>query len=148
MAFVDFHTGLGPFGHGEIMTNTAPGTPEYKRALGWWGARVKATWDGGAVGAELAGPMKTALSADLPRAEVTAVSLEFGTYAASRVLRAMQGENWLHHHGGPAHPRAARIKARMRRAFYPDTDDWKLRVWRQAVEGVEQALAGLTARGI
>jgi hypothetical protein len=40
----------------------------------------------------------------IPHAEVTAISLEFGTMPPMEVFQAMQAENWLHHHGGKNHP--------------------------------------------
>ena len=144
VAFVDIHTGLGNFGHGEIITNSLPGSLAYDSAVRWWGKRVKTTKDGGAVSADLDGPIKSALSWLLPSPKVTAVSLEFGTLSPIRVLRALQAENWLHHYGGHHHRRAGKIKAEMRRAFYPDSEDWKAGVWRQANEVVDQALAGLS----
>ncbi len=147
VAFVDFHTGLGPYGHGEIITNDLPGSPAYERAVTWWGDRVKTTKNGGAVSADLTGPIKVALSVMLPQSEVTAVSLEFGTFSPVTVFRAMQAENWLHHHGRPDHPRVAKIKTEMRRVFYPDSDDWKALVWHQANEVVEKALIGLSDAG-
>ncbi len=143
VVFVDFHTGLGLYGHGEIITNDLTGSPAYKRAVTWWGGRVETTRNGGAVGAALTGPIKAALTDMLPQSEVTAVSLEFGTSSPVTVLRAMQAENWLHHHGAADHPRAAKIKTEMRRVFYPDADDWKALVWRQADEVVGKALIGL-----
>ncbi len=144
--FVDFHTGLGPHGHGEIMTNDLPGSPAYERAITWWGERVKTTKTGEAVSADLRGAIKAALPDMLPRSEVTAVSLEFGTLSLVKVLRAMQAENWLHHHGARDHPRANAIKTEMRRAFYPDNKDWKSLVWKGANEVVDQAIAGLATR--
>ncbi len=147
IVFVDFHTGLGSYGHGEIITNRLPNSPEYERATAWWGERLKTTKNGGAVSADLVGPIKDALSVMLPQSEVTAVSLEFGTYPAFNVFRAMQAENWLHHHGGPDHRRAAKIKAEMRRVFYPDEDHWKALVWHQANEAVGESLTGLFGTG-
>ncbi len=142
VVFVDFHTGLGPHGHGEIISSDDPGVPAHQRAVAWWGNRVKAVGAGESVSAELTGPIKLAFTQMLPDAEVTAVSLEFGTYPPVTVLRALQAENWLHHHGGSGHPRAPAIKAEIRRALYPDADDWKAQVWSQGREVVDQALAG------
>ena len=146
-AFVDFHTGLGPFGHGEIIANTLPGSPDYEREVAWRGERVKTTKDGGAASADLDGPIKGALSPLRPQSEVTAVSLEFGSYPALTVFRAMQAENWSHHHGARDHRRATKIKAEMRRVFYPDEDDWKVLVWHQANAVVDEALSGLSRPG-
>ena len=145
VAFVDFHTGLGPYGYGEVISHDPPGSPAYVRAVAWWGDRTKAARAAESVSADLRGTIKLALSEMLPGAEVTAVSLEFGTVPLRHVLRAMQAENWLHHHGGKDHPRAEKIKAEMRRVFYPDTDDWKADVWPQGNQVVFQALAGLSA---
>jgi hypothetical protein len=82
----------------------------------------------------------------LSRSEVTAVSLEFGTLSPVMVLRAMQFENWLDHHGARDHPRANAIKTEMRRAFYPDDMDWKSLVWEGANQVVDKAVAGLATR--
>ncbi len=147
VVFVDFHTGLGLYGHGEIITNDLTGSPAYKRAVTWWGERVETTRNGGAAGADLTGPIRVALTDMVPQSEVTAVSLEFGTSSLVTVLRAMQAENWLHHHGAADHPRAAKIKTEMRRVFYPDTDDWKALVWRQANDVVGKTIFGLSDAG-
>ncbi len=143
VAFVDFHTGLGPHGYGEVISLDPPGSPALERAVEWWGDRTKAAKVGESVSVDIKGTIKLALSEMLPDAEVTAVSLEFGTVPLRRVLRAMQAENWLHHHGGKDHPRAETIKAEMPRVFYPDTDDWKTEVWSQGRQVVLQALAGM-----
>jgi hypothetical protein len=87
--------------------------------------------------------MKSALLRMLPDTQITSVSLEFGTYPSMEVFGAMRAENWLHHYGGPNHPCAARIKARFRRAFYPDTSEWKRTIWTQAREVVTEALKGV-----
>ena len=57
--------------------------------------------------------------------------LEFGTFLPMKVFRAMQAENWLHHHGGWSHPWASVVKAQFRRAFYPDAGntEWRERFW-------------------
>ena len=79
----------------------------------------------------------------LPAAEVTAVSLEFGTFSAMKVFWALRSENWLHHYGGKDHPETEKIKSELRRVFYPDSDDWKQLVWFQGKEVTEQALIGI-----
>ncbi len=145
LAFVDFHTGLGAYGQGELILNEARTSSVYDRAVTWWGERVKSTKEGESVSADLEGTLKLAISRMLPEAEITGASLEFGTYPPMEVFRAMRAENWLHHHGGASFPQADGIKARFRRAFYPDADEWKAMVWEQAKEVVEQALDGLVA---
>ncbi len=147
VVFVDVHTGLGPFGHGEIIMGEAKGLPAYERAAAWWGDRTKSVKTDETVSTDMTGAIKFALHDELPDTEITAVSLEFGTFPAVTVLQAMRAENWLHHHSGSGHPRAGAIKAEMRRVFYPDTDDWKNRVWQQGQEVVGRVLAGLSEAG-
>ncbi len=141
---VDFHTGLGPYGNAEVILNEKEDSPAYKRAVEWWGdSRVKSTVGGESVSVHLQATLKLAFPRMLPNAEVTAVSLEFGTLPAMKVFWALRAENWLHHHGGKGHPDAKRIKDDLLRAFYPDKDDWKSQVWKQGKEVVEQALVCL-----
>lgn len=146
VAFIDFHTGLGPNGYGELISNYLLGSPEHDRAVEWWGDRVKTTKAGESVSADLTGAIKLCLFDELPEAEVTAATLEFGTVPPLRVLRALQAENWLHHFGGHGRARAARIKTELRRVFYPDTEAWKARVWEQGAEVVAAALSGLASK--
>jgi hypothetical protein len=143
LVFIDFHTGLGPHGRGEIIIGEPRSSPTHARALAWWGERVKSTKEGESVSADLEGTMKSALLRMLPDTQITSVSLEFGTYPSMEVFGAMRAENWLHHYGGPNHPCAARIKARFRRAFYPETSEWKRTIWTQAREVVTEALKGV-----
>lgn len=143
VAFVDIHTGLGPFGQGELFCRFPVESAAFKRMTSWWGDRVTPAMNSNAAADSLTGTTVVAVSDMLPEAEVSSVTLEFGTFGPIAVLRALQAENWLHHHGGVDNPRAQAIKAEIRRVFYPDTDDWKTRVWNQGREIVDQALAGL-----
>jgi hypothetical protein len=138
--FLDFHTGLGPFGDVEIISESPPEDPSYKRAKGWWGDRVKTTASGESLSAQLNGTLDSFLPRLLPHAETTGVALEYGTYSLEEVFSSLRGDNWLHIHGDPRGQGAAAIKARIRRAFYPDTDTWKDRVWSQARAVIDKAL--------
>jgi hypothetical protein len=145
VAFVDFHTGLGRSGHGELILSDAKDSPPHRRALDWWGKRVKTTKANESVSVDLVGTLKLAVTKSLPNAEVTAGSLEFGTLPSKSVLWALIAENWLYHHGDPNDSRSALIKDEMRRAFYTETDEWKAAVWEQGREVISQALTGMTA---
>lgn len=140
---VDFHTGLGPFGHAEVILNEEDDSSVYQRAVGWWGDRVKTTASGQSVSVHLQGTLNLALPKMLPNAEVTAVGLEFGTFSLKKVFWALRVENWLYHYGSKEHPDAKRIKADLLRMFYPDSGDWKNLVWNQGKEVAERALLGL-----
>jgi hypothetical protein len=54
-------------------------------------------------------------------------------------------ENWLHHYGGENHPNAQKIKSELLKVFYPDTEDWKLQVWQQGKNIVDQAVLSINS---
>jgi hypothetical protein len=141
--FIDFHTGLGPHGDAEVIMNVKANSTPFKHAVQLWGGRVKTTVNGGSVSVDLLASLKLAIPKMIPQAEVTAVSLEFGTYPAKEVFLALRAENWLHHYGGEDHPNAQKIKSELLRVFYPNTDEWKLQVWQQGKEIVDQALLSI-----
>jgi hypothetical protein len=84
--------------------------------------------------------MKLAFPNLLSEAEVTAVTVDFGTSSAIKVFLAMRDANWLHYHGNPSTSRGKRIKAALRQAFYPEDDDWKQMVWSGAKQVVYKAI--------
>ncbi|MDP6390299.1 MAG: M14 family metallopeptidase [Alphaproteobacteria bacterium] len=145
IAFIDIHTGLGPYGYGELIHNYEIGSPAHERAAAWWGERLKSTATGESVSTDLTGTIKLAVSEMLPNTEVTGATLEFGTVPLTKVLRAMQDENWMHHYGDKDGVVGQQIQAKMRRVFYPDTDEWKTLVWQQGKQVVEQTLVALSA---
>jgi hypothetical protein len=142
LVMIDIHTGLGKPGHAEIIMNDPVTSPAYKRALSWWAEWVKTT-KGESVSADLYGTLKLAVDDMLPEAQVTAVSLEFGTSPPEEVFFAMHAENWLHNHADRSDPRWEPIKAKLRRAFYPDTTEWKRTIWGHAREIVDRLFEGL-----
>jgi len=141
---IDFHTGLGGFGNAEIILNVPEESNIYKRAIAIWGSeRVKTTVTGKALGTQLTWSLKLAFQKMLPNTEITAVSLEYGTFPPMKVFKALRLENWLHHYCEENHPKAQKIKAELLKVFYPNTEDWKLQVWQQGKEIVDQALLSI-----
>jgi len=145
VAVIDLHTGLGPYGYGEIILNGPENDPAFQRAVAWWGhERVKSAASGQSVSAELSGTIKMAFTRLLAEIEVTAVGLEFGTLPPLQVFQALREENWLFYYGGEGHPEADRIKQELLRAFYPEDPVWRQQIWEQGSLIVKQALAALT----
>ena len=137
---VDVHTGLGEYGNAELILNSPVSSPEYQRAVNIWGKEsVKTTVTGGSVSVHLDASLKLALMRMLPEAEVTAVSLEFGTLPPMAVFKALRAENWLHHQGGSEYAMTKEIKACLLRAFYPDDDKWRTVIWEKGQTLVRQA---------
>jgi hypothetical protein len=141
---VDFHTGLGPYGYGELISEDAADTPAYGRARAWWGDTVRSTSSGESVSAHVLGSIDSSVPDLLPHAEVTMAAVEYGTYSTLEVFEALRADNWLHTRADPLGPEARKIKADIRQAFYPDKDDWKEMVWQRGECVLSQAVAGVT----
>lgn len=142
---IDIHTGLGDYGEAEVIMNVPKASAEYQRATDCWGKQVRTTGAGESVSVDIKGALKLALPKMLPDTEVTAISLEFGTYPVNEVFWALRAENWLHHHGTNKYPDRAMIKSGLLQAFYPDDARWKRAVWEEGRELVDSALKCLRA---
>ncbi len=138
VVIIDFHSGLGSYGDIELIMNDGKGSFAYHRAQKWWGNKVESTVSGDSVSANLYGTLKLAFPEMLPKSEVTAVSLEFGTLSRRKVLLALRSENWLHHFGGKNHPKSKKIKQDLLSAFYPDDNEWKIKAWLNGKKIIEE----------
>lgn len=134
ITYIDIHSGLGPRGHGEVISTALPTSDTFKRMQAWWGDIVHSTQAEGSVSSNVPGSITEAFEAELKGREVTPCGLEFGTVAMNLVAAALVADNWLHRHGGHANPAAPAIKKQIRDAFYVDADDWKEDVTRQTRE--------------
>ena len=145
IALVDFHTGLGPRGYGEVIGRGGPGDPQYERTVAWYGADVRSAAVGNSSSVRLNGTIDFGYRRACPEAELTAITLEFGTLPFEAVHQAVRADNWLYAKGGAeASPHFERIKAEIRAAFYGDDSQWKADIWTRGQEIVEQALAGVS----
>jgi hypothetical protein len=140
---IDMHTGLGPFGHGEIITDAAPGSAHYDRQASIWGVEICSTKDGSSVSAELSGTMDNALEKAFAPAWSASIAIEFGTIDPMSVFRATQASSWLHCYGDPQGPEASAITKEIRAAFYPETDEWKSKVWERSLDVIGKAAQAL-----
>lgn len=145
LAWIDFHTGLGPRGHGEKIFAGQDNDADFARAKAWWGADVTSFHDGSSTSAPLTGVNYNAAYEECPQADYTGIALEYGTLSFAAVLQALRGDQWLANHPDAPPAVAAPIKRAIRDAFYQDEDDWKATVYAQAVEHTQRALAGLAA---
>jgi Protein of unknown function (DUF2817) len=144
VGFIDLHTGLGPFGAGEIMNNHHPGHPGFERIKQWFGPEATSVEEGNASSALVVGDTTVALDEELPSSSVTSITLEYGTEPFQAIIDALRADNWLHVHGQLDTPEGRAIKARIRQAFYPDKNDWRRMVWERVVETARRMSDALT----
>jgi len=144
VVFVDIHTGLGSFATAEVIISEDPESAALTRARRLWGPKVRNTFTGESVSVQIDGAVKRAIVEMLPEAEVTAVSLEFGTYPVLDVFRALRAENWLYRQGNADVEDASAIKACLLEAFRPHSATWEEAVWRQGRQVILEGITGLT----
>lgn len=139
---MDFHTGLGQSGAGEMIFEAAPGSPAYARARAIWGELAVSNSAGESLSAPLTGTIDHGVAQFLPGVELTFAALEVGTVALDQMVRALRLANWQDQFA-PDDRRAAEISKLMRDTFYTDTPAWKRAVWALAEQTVARALAAL-----
>jgi predicted deacylase len=145
VAVIDIHSGLGNYGDAELISEDPVDAPAYLRARSWWGDSVASTRSGDSLSAQVFGSLDSAMPGMLAPADTTMICLEYGTFSTLEVFQALRADNWLLAVGNPEGPDAQAIKSQIRRAFYPDQDDWKDKVWTRGREVIAQAIAGLNA---
>ncbi len=147
VAFLDYHTGLGPFGVGELISDHGTDEPGHRRLVAWFGeGAVTSTSDGSSVSAPLTGTNNLAVALACGHAGLTMATLEYGTSPLDEVLESLMADCWLHNHGDPDSDPGRAIKAEIRRCFYPDTAPWKEMVFDRATAVEKIMLDGIAAQ--
>ncbi len=144
LAVVDVHTGLGPYGYGEVICD---------HPLGSAGVNVAHNWYGPGCGLPLVGT-----SSSVPKlglldyawhhimgGESCFVTLEFGTLGTDSLFDVLQDEAsvWTQEYP-PASSLSAAASA-MRSHFYPEDGGWREAVIFRARQVLQQALRGVSA---
>jgi hypothetical protein len=144
IGWIDIHSGLGPWGHGEKIYAGPDDAPMIARARACYGCDVTTYYDATSTSAALTGVSFHAALDACPKAEFTGIGLEYGTQPLDDVFEALRAEQWLANHPEATEPARGAIKRRMRDAFHDDRDAWKMIVYGQARVAVLQALRALT----
>jgi hypothetical protein len=142
VAFLDFHTGLGPYGFGSLLG----GSSVKGRMEDWFGDGRFSPNPGKSLSAPLGGVIGGALRSACSGADITSVTVEFGTYPVLEVLEALRADNWLHLHGNPDSKLGRSIKAEIRKRLYPDEDDWKEMVALRSQHVLKRSVNGLNGK--
>ncbi len=156
IAWIDVHTGLGPWGHGEKIHGGRPGAHDNLRlARATWGADVVAAWEGDSTSQQVIGHAASCVFSECPHAESIAMALEYGTEHRSSwfdhavtgggTWAALRASQWMYRHPNRAgaEQRAA-IRRAMRDGFYADDDTWRGMVAGQCRTALVQACLGLS----
>lgn len=145
VALMDIHTGLGPYGHGDLIHAYPKGSPEYDTLARWFGDEMIAIAAGeyGETRAVPRGPIVASLDTMLPNHRSFGFVNEYGTVEPDRVLKAIRADNWLHIKGDLDSEQGRAIKQEMRDCFYCVEDEWRQKIWDRAIWSFEKMADGL-----
>lgn len=122
-AIIDLHTGLGPWGHGELISSEPPGSDTFERQQAWWGDVISMT-DEASVSAALDGDWLSAAHDFAPGTEITGVAIEYGTVDLISVLQSLRADAVLHGHRDPTADGGGEVRDQVRAAFLDDDPAW------------------------
>jgi Protein of unknown function (DUF2817) len=144
LAWIDFHTGLGPRGHGEKIYAGLENSGDIARTKAVWGREVTSVFDGSSSSARIGGNIGGAARDECPATEFCGIALEYGTHAIEQVLEALRVEHWFANHPEASRAHYKEMKRKFRDAFYVDDDDWKETVYTQALAACLRAVEHLS----
>ena len=144
-AMIDLHTGLGPYGYGELMTPSKPGEAVFDLFFGWYGEQVHSTTAGETLYAGSKGSILAGFRPPVDGLEWAAVGLEYGTRESEHIRRCMLANTWLHLHGELESDLGRQIKRDFKDCYFPDEREWKELVWERGKEVVGIAMERIGA---
>ena len=144
VAVIDFHTGLGPSGEGEIISGHRAGTPGFAAASRWHGSELANPFAGESVSTVNHGLIEEIWVRRLGD-RVVFVTLEFGTVSVDEVMTALRHDQWLHAQGRVdwLGSETRRIKQAIAAAFHPATPSWCAMVLARGRDVVSRTLESL-----
>jgi hypothetical protein len=142
LAVIDLHTGLGPWGYGELIGSGATGA-DAERLQSWYGPEVTRPGGGTSSSAVVSGSVPVFLRRMLPAVELTVLALEFGTRPIAQVLAALRADAWLHAVPDRPTPHREAIRRQLRDAFLVDSPAWRAAIYGRCADVVLRACRGL-----
>jgi hypothetical protein len=142
-AVIDLHTGLGPFGYGELIVTRPLASPSGGRFLAWYDC-VTQLGDPNSLATLRAGLCGLKWE-ELLGERVTFATIEYGTWPRSTVFRALRRDHCLHSRTNVEWraERTRQVKADLKEAFFPDSAAWREMVLFRSRQVLRQARDGL-----
>lgn len=138
---IDLHTGLGPYGYGEVQSENEPGSLCHQLGAAMFGPSMTSP----ALGTSYSVPVNGTLALMWERlrgdGRYVYGCLEFGTFDQEASRCAYRLDHWHHGYGdGDPHSLLGRqARAAMRAQFYPEDQAWKEMVLFRSRQIVRQA---------
>ncbi len=144
LAVIDLHTGLGPYGYGEIICDHQPDSAGAEVAHRWYGDSVTLPWAGTSSSVPKLGLLDYLWHEHMNQ-QSCYVTLEFGTYNTDRLFEILLRDHqlWADDNGNDDARFAHSLV--MRHHFCPNDNAWQEMVLFRARQVIGQALCGVLA---
>lgn len=146
IAVIDLHSGLGPFGYGEVISDHLRQTAGFELTCNWYGANAMSSVLGESVSAPKTGLMDFFWH-KLLGDRGSFVTLEFGTYSDREMIDVLIGEQRYFRScrdsGSARDLNEPRVLA-LRDFFYPAVPSWQQAALLRARQIIDMALSGLS----
>ena len=145
LAVIDVHTGLGPYGYGEIICDHVPDSDGATTAHRWYGDECTLPALGTSSSVPKVGLIDYAWHAIMQPGGCF-ITLEFGTRPTDNMFEVLlRDHRFRAHHGSEplSHPDYPALVADMLAHFCPDDGDWRMQVLLRARDVIDAALTGL-----
>lgn len=145
VVILDYHTGLGPYGYGELQCEQPSGQGGYERAIKIFGPSVTSPELGTSSAVRLHGTQDEYWEKILGERH-TYVCLEFGTFSPELGRNNMRRDHWLFKYRpeDADSPMGREIRQATKNHFYPNMCDWKEMVLSRSHLVHRQAMDALT----
>lgn len=145
---LDLHTGLGPFGYGELICDHPQGSAGVRTARRWYGDNVAEP----ALGTSSSVPKNGLIDYGWQDAfgdSVCFVTLEFGSYNFENLMTVLRKDQAVFGRPGTAvdHGKSRAVRESMLGHFYPVSRSWQESVIFRSRQVLDMALAGLVSEG-
>jgi Protein of unknown function (DUF2817) len=142
LAVIDLHSGLGPYGYGEIICDHPPTSSGARVAHDWYGDSVTLPALGTSSSVPKTGLMDYAWHT-IMNDRSCHVTLEFGSYPTDQLFEVLLRDHQLWAQPDNSSARLEHSK-HMRQHFCPNDEAWKALVLFRARQVIAQALHGLS----
>ena len=145
---IEYHTGLGPWGYGQLITmHDGDELKQIKDSFGPWVFNPSADKQPGEAGYRIIyGHTIEAYKQSFPNAQVTAVTLEFGTYPSNETLALLMQEHLMTQSPEAVSPaEMEKLKAQLLEYHHPEDWEWRSAFWSRSLQVIRQAFKHLTS---
>lgn len=141
---LDLHTGLGPYGHGELICDHPLDSEGTDAARRWFGDAVTLPEAGDSCSVPKHGLVDYAWH-QVMGAGSCYLTLEFGTYPLSELLRCLREDHVVRKPGAVQRQdaEAERVRQQLVHQFYPAESQWQTLVLLRARQVIQLACRGL-----